>query len=159
MKTCPFCGEPVGPKAKRCRTCEMELRDEFGEPLVDDDPPVKKASGGRRHQFMNVVGESHHQETLQSLRSTHGPLCQALLVPEPENTYDPNAVRVTIEDRHVGYLSREVAKQFGPLLRAQPSPMLLPAQLHGGEIDLPLLGVTLDFSLVYALKDEAKRRR
>ena len=42
---------------------------------------------------------------------------EALLVPEPSNPHDPNAVMVQIEGRLVGYLPRDEAVAYGPTLR------------------------------------------
>ena len=74
---------------------------------------------GRR--LVNVAGESHYQEALQALTESDGrePVraeFEAVLVPEPENPHDPNAVKVLIESRHVGYLPREDAAAYGPTL-------------------------------------------
>jgi hypothetical protein len=37
-------------------------------------------------------------------------------VPEPDNSHDPDAVRVEIEGRLVGYLPREVAQAYKSLI-------------------------------------------
>ncbi|WP_157412725.1 HIRAN domain-containing protein [Arthrobacter woluwensis] len=42
---------------------------------------------------------------------------QCLLVPEPFNAHDPNAVMVIANGYHVGYLSREDAIRYRPLVR------------------------------------------
>src|SRR5262245_47496349 len=36
----------------------------------------------------------------------------AVLLPEPDNPHDPNAIAVLIEGRHVGYLPREIAAAY-----------------------------------------------
>ena len=162
MATCPTCGETVRAKAKRCPSCTIELRDEFGESLFDDDDDDDVDSGertsGRRHTFMEVVGESHYQVALQALADLFTTIGRtdrsfsACLRPEPTNPHDPNAIAVTTDDQTViGYLSRPVAKQFGPTLRAQPTPVVVQAQLRGGSTQQPSIGVVLDFSPVYEL--------
>ena len=69
-----------------------------------------------------IVGESHCQDALASIA---GPPTAglgrfrtelALLVPEPENPYDPQAVAVHICGQHVGYLSSDDAQVFQPLI-------------------------------------------
>src|SRR4030088_563019 len=40
----------------------------------------------------------------------------ALLVPEPSNPHDSNAVMVTVSGRHVGYLSRSDAKSYADVI-------------------------------------------
>jgi hypothetical protein len=63
------------------------------------------------HETLEVVGESHYQDTLWGIvgsddgeRVSHDTL--ALLMPEPDNAYDSNAVMVLIGGNLVGYLSR-----------------------------------------------------
>jgi hypothetical protein len=74
------------------------------------------------YETLEVVGESHYQEalweTVGGFRTT--PVeepCVAVLNPEPSNPYDRNAIRATINDRLVGYLSREDAIDYLPGLR------------------------------------------
>lgn len=45
-------------------------------------------------------------------------LLKAQLVPESDNPYDVNAVRIEIEDRAIGYLTREQAQSFRQRLSA-----------------------------------------
>lgn len=77
-----------------------------------------------RRSTVEVVGESSHQGTLTELaggRTADGPINAdhiAILVREPTNRYDPNAIQVTIGGRPVGYLSREDAVAYGPVLDA-----------------------------------------
>ena len=64
-----------------------------------------------------VVGESHRQDALERLAgpktdvSVERP-CKAVFTPEPSNPHDPNAVRVTIDGHHVGYLPRDRTAKF-----------------------------------------------
>lgn len=67
-----------------------------------------------------VVGESNYQEALERIcggRSADGAShdCTAVLRPEPQNPYDPNAIRVEIDGLLVGYLARPAAKAYGPV--------------------------------------------
>lgn len=48
------------------------------------------------------------------------------LVPEPDNPHDPHAVMVWMNGKHVGYLSKEDAKRFAPVLQRVTSQGLLP---------------------------------
>ncbi|HEX5910612.1 MAG TPA: HIRAN domain-containing protein [Thermoleophilaceae bacterium] len=72
----------------------------------------------RGHESINVAGESHYQEALRAIAGDgdvrHD--TEAHLIPEPENEYDPNAVRVEIDGRKVGYLPRDLAPAWGPRL-------------------------------------------
>jgi hypothetical protein len=66
---------------------------------------------------VSVVGESHYQDTLQFLYRRNGGAghdikVSAALVPENDNAFDHNAVRVEIESCRVGYLPREMALEY-----------------------------------------------
>jgi HIRAN domain-containing protein len=66
-----------------------------------------------------LTGESHYQTALTEIAGPPTPGVvrfrteMALLLPEPENAYDPNAVAVHIGGRHVGYLPRDLASTHG----------------------------------------------
>lgn len=64
-----------------------------------------------------VVGESHYQGNLLALCGSKAPdgvekYFVATLVPEDANPHDPSAVRVDIDNMTVGYLSRNMAKDW-----------------------------------------------
>ncbi|MBX5470805.1 MAG: hypothetical protein IRZ21_13030 [Thermoleophilaceae bacterium] len=91
------------------------------------------AAGGKRlsslepvwlegDERVEVVGESHYQQALRSICGREAWTevrheCVALLVPEPTNPHDPNAVMVQIDGKLVGYLSRADAVAYRPTLR------------------------------------------
>ena len=70
-------------------------------------------------ELVAAVGESNYQHTL---RSACGSVrwedvaydCLAVLVPQPSNRHDPNAVMVQVDGQLVGYLSRGDAADYGP---------------------------------------------
>jgi rubrerythrin len=74
-------------------------------------------------ETLEVVGESYRQDALWAIvggrrsepirHETH-----ALLIPEPDSPYDPNAIQVLIAGQLVGYLSREDAAAYRPGLLA-----------------------------------------
>lgn len=76
----------------------------------------RRISGPGDFEF-DIVGESHYQAELTRLA---GPKtddgveveCDAVLMPEPSNPYDANAVAVLIEGEKVGYLSRADAARW-----------------------------------------------
>ncbi len=53
----------------------------------------------RGRESVNVAGESHYQDALRAIAGDgevrHD--AEAHLIPEPENEYDPNAIRVEID--------------------------------------------------------------
>ena len=108
------------------------------------------------HETLEVVGESHYQDDLWRLVGgpTRGRVrcsARALLVPEPENQHDRNAVMVVVEGCIVAYLSREDAVTYGPGLQSlivrHGTAIGLGGQIVGGgarEGRLGMLGVFLD---------------
>jgi hypothetical protein len=81
-----------------------------------------------------AVGESYNQAPLRSIAEAHpgrgrledSAACevQAMLIPELENQHDANAVRVEIEGKKVGYLSRPDAVRYRSVPgRRSPGPI------------------------------------
>jgi hypothetical protein len=74
-------------------------------------------------ETLEVVGESHYQEALWRIVGgrRNDPVryeTHAVLLPDPANHYDPDAIEVRINGTLVGYLSREDAGAYRPgLLR------------------------------------------
>ena len=71
--------------------------------------------------LINVAGESHYQDALHSLAgNAEGETrleTTAALIPEPTNPHDPNAVKVEIDGKLVGYLPRQAAIDYGPMVK------------------------------------------
>lgn len=70
----------------------------------------------------DIVGESRYQANLARIAGPktedgHDHDCMALLVPEPENPHDANAIRVDINGLTVGYISRDLAKGMARIFR------------------------------------------
>jgi hypothetical protein len=98
-----------------------------------------------------AVGESHYLRALKDVSGRVGteqvrhPV-MALLIPEPSNPYDAEAISIHVEGRKVGYLSREDARAYGPLVRASSGPRQAAAcrgRICGRE-GTPNLGVWLE---------------
>jgi hypothetical protein len=108
-------------------------------------------------EILEVVGESHYQDSLWWLVGGHRsdrirhPVT-ATLEPEPDNPVDANAIKIVIDGRCVGYLSRDDASAYlGGLLRlidtCDTGVVGLRGQIVGGGEDegrLGFLGVFLD---------------
>lgn len=89
------------------------------DPGVPQMQLVRLGCSGR----VNVVGESHYQDAIAAAaggRELSGgedeARCRAVLIPEPNNPHDANAVRVAVQGKTVGYLSREAATDYQPVL-------------------------------------------
>src|SRR5829696_3709359 len=71
---------------------------------------------------VDAAGESHYQAALEHIAGgrtcfgVHSPLVTAVLVREPTNPYDPNAVRVEADGRPLGYVPKEDAPRFHAVL-------------------------------------------
>jgi hypothetical protein len=64
-----------------------------------------------------VVGESNYQSAIQSIAETNASeQCLALIVPEDNNKFDQLAVRIDIQNKTVGYMSKDDARSFRKLL-------------------------------------------
>lgn len=145
---------PTKPQAWREAQVET-IRTDIGHGVVAN---MSHPTG--HHGFVEVVGESHYQETLQQLSLLFETIGRdernftVKLVPEPSNPHDANAVAVVTEgDAKVGYLARDVAKSYQKHLLKQRAPVLCPARLTGGEPGKPSIGVVLDFIEVQKLKE------
>jgi hypothetical protein len=69
-----------------------------------------------------VVGESHHQGALNAIAGGktsdgHEYPCQALLLAEPNNPKDRNAIVVTVNGHKVGYLNRQHAAVMSKIFK------------------------------------------
>jgi hypothetical protein len=106
----------------------------------------RRRVGKQRHNFVGVMDQSGYQEVLQRVLTSRGRIVDALLIPELHDA----AVAVTIDGQTVGHLGPDVAAQYAPILRATPTPIVVCAELDGGEWDRPSISVALDFSPVYA---------
>lgn len=99
----------------------------------DHEPPPAPLPGqtiqpwGRCHFYTDVEGEFARPNSIRALlRSTPGfnkpegaqrQDLTAALVADPTNPHDSQAVAVYLEGHHVGYLSRQDARRYGPAIR------------------------------------------
>lgn len=79
---------------------------------------VRRLPGGYR---VDVVGESFYASALieiagLSAETFGGKLMWASRVPDPSNPYDRNAVKVMIDGKQIGHLSKEAAIVFRPVV-------------------------------------------
>ena len=147
-------------------------------------PQSKNAAAMTVHasQIFSIVGESHCQEILRQLatRTTGcepfleelsgrarevaeekvgGRWFRAVLMREPSNEFDPNAIGVWADGvGRVGYLSRDDAIDYAPIFDALErhgcAAASCPAFLIGGEPDKPSYGVMLCLSSAELICDE-----
>ena len=110
-----------------------------------------------------IVGESHYQQAIEAIAGgtsedgARNLRVDALVVPEPTNPYDPNAVVVKIANQTVGYLSRDTAKLFCKALVSSPVEVgTCQAVINGGwdrgHGDRGHFGVRLDVVLPFKFK-------
>lgn len=118
--------------------------------LIDFKKPYKNNSTIR----IDVVGEAYKRDNIKSILSMNKMYflknnafieqfppekkiykyeylkTNALLVPEPNNSYDKNAIKVMIDNTHVGYIPAEKCLEIKKILHKIKS---VRAELHGGE--------------------------
>ena len=75
--------------------------------------------------LVRVVGTSHYQDALLELAPREADEeirveKVAVLVREPDNPHDPDAIAVTIDDRLVGYLSRDENRRWQDVVSGRP---------------------------------------
>ena len=74
-----------------------------------------------------IVGEQYHQDALERVlkkaTTTQSVYQHGQLVPEPESTYDANAVAVIVGGERIGYVNREAAAQYSPVLQHRDEPL------------------------------------
>lgn len=93
--------------------------------IVDDRdesklPPEAVLLGGQGR--VPVSGESYRQDAFDKIcggkcAEGHGRRVFAILQPEPDNAYDPNAVAVYVDDMQVGYMEKQVAADYAPVAK------------------------------------------
>ncbi len=138
------------------------------EPTIISEPSRANLLGGTGKFGLEVVGESHYQETLRQAqrrarRTPTGLVIDVVMRPEPTNPYDAAAVRVMSADGAglLGYLSRERANQYKQVLIQCEEASLevtCAAVLRGGAGDEPSIGIWLDLAFPARLKSLLKER-
>ncbi len=119
------------------------LRSLLSSPAAADAPPASEPPPWTGYGYLGIKGESQYQPALQRIARS-GLICQATLIPEPDNPFDVNAVVVKINNETVGYLSRSDARRYQRRLLALTELHHCPAKLIGGTREKPYFGVLLD---------------
>jgi hypothetical protein len=109
-------------------TAEHEHQQQSSKPRIQDSQTGNETAGLnnrgllRTKEFnVRVVGTSYRQSELTMIASRFSPTDKerrlvAVLRPEANNPYDPNAVSIDIDGTSVGYLPKEFAQVVAPLL-------------------------------------------
>lgn len=118
----------VGPNAPKDRTSKVPPKPARQTAGPSGTPVEAWAIAGVSSE--NIVGESNYKTSFQALLKEYGrtadqswgvdlPDARAVLVTEPDNKFDPDAVAVWIDGRHlVGYLPRGMSARYAPKLAA-----------------------------------------
>ena len=81
------------------------------------------SSEKRTNYNYEIVGESYRRDNLLEIinhhnAASHGKLnIDAVLEPEPSNSFDKNAVRVLIDGKHVGYIPQIDSERVGNIIK------------------------------------------
>ena len=120
-----------------------------------EDRPKAKLTGPGTFS-VDIVGESHYQDALEDicgghLLEGHEKIVKAVLIHEDDNPYDNKAIRVDIQGKTVGYLSRENARTYRKKMKDAGYPSITAtcsAKIVGGwddgSGDMGHFGVKLD---------------
>lgn len=136
------------PKAKRLVPQQRDFTD--AERALQARRPTGRVNIGRGEpEPYWAVGESQYLDVLRGLqrRVDQDGRIPALLVREPQNPYDPNAVAVMIHGQVVGYLKRSDAadmKDALDSLAARGEFIACPAYFQGGTADKTNIGVVVE---------------
>ena len=65
---------------------------------------------------IKAAGIKFHQAELSQLYPKDWANLEIELVPEPENQYDPNAIKIMVDDLHVGYVPAIIAQAMAKQL-------------------------------------------
>jgi HIRAN domain len=135
------------PSARRTRKRSQAVASADSTSNEINLPSLDLGSPSDKFDF-NIVGESQYQGRLRNVSESTGRTFRAVLMPEPSNAFDPNAIRVAAEGGDtVGYLSREDALRYAPvfaLLRRHNHMGICRARLTGGEGAKRSFGVLLN---------------
>jgi hypothetical protein len=122
-------------------------------------PPPPAWLDGDGNFGLKIVGESHHQSAFEDIcgpRTEDGEnrVVTAVLILDNTNRYDNNAVRVEVEGKTVGYLSRSAASAFRTRLqneRVTAPNFTCKANIRGGWMsenkESGMFGIYLDVCL------------
>lgn len=124
--------------------------------LLPDNPQPAFNDGPGTFMY-NVVGESNYNANLRAVLEEEGVSIAsggefetiAMLLAEPLNKFDPNAVAVVINTKRVGYIPKEDAKGLSPQLQAmaQNGQVLIVKAVIGWS-DPMIIGVRLDLQVL-----------
>lgn len=116
--------------------------------------------------YCEVVGESHYQDALRATSTICSPgpegrgAFTAVLVAEPDNPYDVNAIAIYSPQGKLGHLSRDDAIEYHPVLdeiaRLGYQGGACTAYLTGGEPAKPYFGVVLQLADPYTCLAELR---
>jgi len=87
---------------------------------------------------LNIVrGEQHRRQAFEKVFGTDPDgvfvLAMVELVREPSNQYDPNGIRVERDGAHFGYVAKELAATWSPVIAAAgDSQIVFPGVVRGG---------------------------
>ena len=121
-------------------------------------PPIecKAVPVGWREYTINLKGVSHYQKAIRNVHDNE----DALLVPEPTNRYDKNAIKVCrVNGDLLGYIPAHLAERAQPdapsHFRLLDSGVLTTVSVHGHDT----LGITLRVLIPPKVKDEPTHRK
>lgn len=94
--------------------------------------------------FMRVAGTSFRQNDVMKVQKGD----EAMLIPDPRNPYDENAIKVMVGKRHVGYVPKDQAPTLGEAIKEGCK---IIATVHGREkpVRSESFGILLELLVEY----------
>ena len=136
----------------------LVIRTKTSGPVPSETSQIARLPGPGTFDF-DIVGESKYQEALEAIsggREREGveKRTEATLVLEDQNPHDNRAVRVDIQGRTVGYLSRDDARSYRKQIAKAGHPRLtavcdalIVGGWHRSKKDVGSFGVKLDLPI------------
>ena len=88
--------------------------------------------------YFDIVGESHYQDALEGIAGPKGQSgsefqTEAIIIPDPDNPHDCDAIMVVIEDQTVGHIPRDQTAELHEFLaQVGASSAVCEAVIEGG---------------------------
>lgn len=83
-------------------------------------------------KVVGVTKNNDNGQPIQAILSSLSEDSDFLLVREPNNTYDPNAIKVIADYQHIGYIKAELAQQLAPIMDKGNNPKVEFLGITGG---------------------------
>lgn len=107
------------------------------------------------HFYTKIAGVTHQNQDGADRQQLIKKYCEkgnpVLLIPEPDNEFDPNAIKVCVAGEQLGYINRDLAEIMSNRMRKGQNYYGFISNVTGGEKRKKTIGVNL--LIVYSKKE------